>query len=579
MWFGESHEWRSGRWSLQLRGDELADLAFDGRMLLRSVRAVVRDRNWDTAPLVVDRVRETDTTLTLHVRSERLGSSFRGIVRAEARSDRLDVICDLESEREFDTNRTGLVVLHPPHVAGALLRVTHPNGRTDETAFPRAISPHQPVCDISALAWLDDGLDVAVSFDGDVFEMEDQRNWTDASFKTYSRPLSLPFPYRVGAGERVRQRISVHARHTAAQPRPASARDRIVVRPGGAFPSIALGAATAPDPAPAFDPVGDHVLVELDLASPNWRAALDRAASAGLPLDVRFVLDPDAPAALAAGVAALRAHEVVRTAAFHLVGAARHVSDGAAVEALRDALRAAGLDIPVVGGSRSHFTELNRELHRIPDDLDGLTVTLTPLFHADGTEQLVESLAMQRLVAAHTVGYAGERRVHIGPVTLRPRFNDVATGPQPAPRRTDLAEGFGAEFTGTADDRQTAAELAAWTIASAAALAIPGVASLAWFEEWGPRGIRSSDGDTFPVAAALDELAALRGGELLWGDSPDGLLWAIGARDARGTVLLAANLDRVARDLTVAAPGGDAEAALPPASFVRLSLRTARDER
>ena len=27
---------------------------------------------------------------------------------------------------------------------------------------------------------------------GDSFEMEDHRNWTDASFKTYVRPLALP---------------------------------------------------------------------------------------------------------------------------------------------------------------------------------------------------------------------------------------------------------------------------------------------------------------------------------------------------------------------------------------------------
>jgi len=28
--------------------------------------------------------------------------------------------------------------------------------------------------------------------------MEDQRNWTDASFKTYSTPLALGFPHRSG---------------------------------------------------------------------------------------------------------------------------------------------------------------------------------------------------------------------------------------------------------------------------------------------------------------------------------------------------------------------------------------------
>ena len=35
---------------------------------------------------------------------------------------------------------------------------------------------------------------------GDAFEMEDQRNWADASFKTYVRPLSKPRPYVIAKG-------------------------------------------------------------------------------------------------------------------------------------------------------------------------------------------------------------------------------------------------------------------------------------------------------------------------------------------------------------------------------------------
>ena len=38
------------------------------------------------------------------------------------------------------------------------------------------------------------GGEVTISFTGDLFEMEDQRNWTDASYKTYSTPLRIPYP-------------------------------------------------------------------------------------------------------------------------------------------------------------------------------------------------------------------------------------------------------------------------------------------------------------------------------------------------------------------------------------------------
>ena len=39
--------------------------------------------------------------------------------------------------------------------------------------------------------------------------MEDQRNWTDASFKTYCTPLARPFPVPVQAGDRVDQRVAL----------------------------------------------------------------------------------------------------------------------------------------------------------------------------------------------------------------------------------------------------------------------------------------------------------------------------------------------------------------------------------
>lgn len=562
-WWSEGMPWRSGRWSLELRGDELADIAVDGRVILRSIRAVVRDADWDTAGLVVDRVQARAETLMLHVRSDGLGSAFAGVVRVEARSAQLRVVLDLESAAEFATNRTGLVVLHPASVTGTAAEVRHPDGALSRSAFPREISPHQPVRDIAGLTWESGGATVDLALAGDVFEMEDQRNWTDASFKTYSRPLDLPFPYRLRAGDRVRQSVTVSVTGTLSPAPPAP--DTITLRPGGAFPEILVGAATAPDPAPRIDAIGSGVLVELDLRTPSWRAALARAAASGAPLDVRLVGVEDERQRDAAA-AALRALDVHRVGAFAASGAAAHVSDAATVDALRAALARAGVVAPVVGGSRSHFTELNRESHRLPTDLDGVATTVTPLFHAIDTAQLVESVAMQRLVAQQAVAIAAGAPVHVGPVSLRPRFNNVATRPAPTSSATDLSDGYGAHLTGAADERQSAPELAAWTVASAAALAVPGVASLAYFEEWGPRGIRSSDGSDLPVAAALRALAAATGRELLWGESPDGLVWALGARGTE-TSVLAANLDRRARSVTIDVDGELRRVDLDPGTF------------
>ncbi|CAH0212072.1 hypothetical protein SRABI76_02290 [Microbacterium oxydans] len=567
-----------GTWSFERRDDEIADLRFGGRRVLRSIRPVVRDGDWNTVPLVVDSVAADGTATELAVRSE----VFAGTLRIELDDAALLVTLDLVAARDVDTNRTGLIVLHPPQLAGHDLAVGHPDGTTETTRLTAEISAHQPVFDIASLGWTDDGVQVHVEFTGDVFEMEDQRNWTDASFKTYSRPLSLPFPYRVAAGEHVVQSLRISAVPVEADvAADAPAETAITLHPAGRFPSIGVAASSAPDPAPVVESLGSSLLVEADLAGVDWRAALERAVSSGLPLDVRFVLDPAAPEKVAEAVAALDGVEVVRASAFHQVGGARHVSDVEAIDLLRRALADHGRSLPVIGGSRSHFTELNRELHRLPADLDGLAVTVTPLFHSADTEQLVESVAMQRLVAQETVARAAGRPVHIGPIALRPRFNDVAAAPQPLSPHPDLRDGYGPEFTGMDDGRQSAPELAAWTVASAAALAVPGVDSIAWFEEWGPRGIRDADGTPLPVADALRQLAALADIDdavLLTGPSPDGLVWAIGARSDSHDDVLLANIDEAPRSVTLVTPAGRATVSLAADSVTRIRLTTPPEE-
>ena len=571
--------WESGHWSIEVRGAELAEVSYRGRRVLRSVRAIVRDRDWNTAGWVIDDTAERPGALALTVRSEGFGSDIRGELRVTAADGLLTVAFDGVSLDDFETSRTGLVVLHPPELAGAELAVTHPDGSVTSTAFPEAISPHQPAFDIAGLAWTHGGIDVALRFDGDVFEMEDQRNWTDASFKTYSRPLSLPTPYPLAAGERVIQAVTISAAESAAGSaagsaaraavvEPAAEADGIVLAAGGAFPEISVAASTEPGERPAIGSVGSNLLVELDLAQPRWRGALERAARVGLPLDVRIVPGPtegDAEdGAFDRVAAALFGVPLVRVAAFASSGPAAHVSDAATVRSLRLALARAGVDAPIIGGVRSHFTELNREHERLPDGLDGIAFSTTPLFHSLDTPQLVEALAMQRLVAQQAVEIAGGTPVHVGPVTLRPRFNNVAASDSPS------------HLDPSVDPRQGSPALAAWTIASAAALAVPGVASLSFFEEWGPRGIRTSSGQALPAAAAVEELAALatpdaRGSErprLLTGDSPDGLVWAIGTATSTSTRLLAANLDSRERRIRVTHPAGALTLVVPSLSFV-----------
>lgn len=534
-WRTDAEAWRRGSWSLERRGDELAEIRHEGVTILRGVRAAVRDHGWQTIPVVVSAVTADADSLTLSLRHEGLGALLDSTLTATARRDELAITWQGVNNTDFDTCRIGLVALHPASDSGRTAIVAHPDGSMENIAFPDSISPHQPVRDIRELR-----LDRAhLVFDGDVFEMEDQRNWSDASFKTYSRPLALPYPYRVAAGDAIRQSITIRA--TAGGTDAVAGGDAIELHRGGVFPAIGVEASTAPDPVAASG-LGAFRVVELDLATPSWRSPLARAAADGRPLDVRLVTRA-AEEELSAAAAALGGIDVLRITPFDRD---EHITTGPILAAVRAALADAGVSVPLLAGARSHFTELNREQARIPRDVEGFAVNTTPLFHALDTEQLIESVAMQRLIAEQSVRIAGSLPVHIGPVSLRPRFNNVATTPQPAPALPDVSEGYGAQFTGAADGRQSSAELAAWVVASAAALAVPGVASLSWFETTGPRGLEGT-----PAAEVVAALGSLAGGELLTGASPDGLIWAIGSRRVGGDTVLVANLDRVERAFRV----------------------------
>ena len=88
--------------------------------------------------------------------------------------------------------------------------------RNRDPASPPYLAPEQPAVDIAGLAWSSGGLATElVVFTGDVFEMEDQRNWTDASFKTYGTPLWLPFPVLVEAGHEVHQTVVIRCTRVA----------------------------------------------------------------------------------------------------------------------------------------------------------------------------------------------------------------------------------------------------------------------------------------------------------------------------------------------------------------------------
>ncbi len=471
-----------------------------------------------------------------------------------------------EAQTAFARNRIGLVVLHPAAAAGTAVTVRHTDGSETPGRWPVAISPHQPCRDVAGFAWSADGLEAGLTLDGDVFETEDQRNWTDASFKTYSTPLDRPVPVAVAVGDGVHQqvRLQVGGRRHSSRVEPTAAVVTVGRDGAGVVPALGLEAALHPTPAGPQPRHGGYATVLVELTGPEsgWpatlNAATDQARDLGAELDVRLVTDD--PAALSRGLQLLTGRPVRRVAVFDPVS---HLSSPALWSALRAGATSLAEDVELVGGTRARFTELNRGTASVPADVGALTFSLTPQMHATEVQHILDSLAVQPTVVANARRIAAGRPLHIGPVTLARRFNAVATGRRPDPA---VAAAL------AVDPLLDTAFAAAWTLASVAALTGPGVASLTFAETSGPRGVLDQDGAPKPVTVVLDRVSELRGRPVLATEGPTDLAaFAVGT--AAGTVLLLANLTAARREVAVRTPEDTTTVVLEPWEVVETLLK------
>ncbi|XAS72913.1 hypothetical protein VUN82_03360 [Micrococcaceae bacterium Sec5.1] len=553
----------AGPWSARLTGDELGHIAYADRPVLRAVKAVVRDQDWRTPQPRLSNIEVTHNDDGLRVRWEvryaGYGIDYGGFLAASFTPEALDISFEGTAIHTFRSNRIGLVVLHPPTDAGREIRVEHPDGTKERAHFPVAISPHQPFRDIAALEWVDAGTAFRLSFTGDIFETEDQRNWTDASFKTYSTPLARPFPVVVARGDTVRQAV----RMAAAPFEPKETPNSVSVAPlprndetividarlgltAGHVPALALGAGSPSQTVPPL-PGLEAVLVELsEGADSNSRSgwanqltdAAKQAAIHGAALDIRAVTrDP-------AGVVADLEPYLSRTLRLGVFDPVSHVTDHSSWPKFRSAVRAAGFNGSLLAGARSQFTELNRNSSRLPLDADAVTFSVTPQTHTSEVAHIIESVPMQELVLENALRLGGGKTVHVGPVTLLPRFNAVAT--------SGVASDM--EF----DELQAEPFAAAWVLASVAALTRKEVGSVTFFETSGPRGIADRTGRLNPAGEVLKELAALRSSPTLSVDlSTDLPVTIYPVQSSAGLVVFGANLSQSRVDLNIHGPDDD----------------------
>ena len=514
LWYGRDEEppkreiVQAGELTVELEGSQIRTVRAGDVEILRAVYMAVRDEVWDTVPgslsgLELERgEREFASSFAMTHRQGPVSFDWTGRIEGDG-SGTISFQLDGVALTAFRYCRIGFCLLHPPsEYAGQTYRGRSPDGRLEGT-LPLAIGPQRfadgldwPLFDsVSELdVTLASGLQVQMRFEGDLFEIEDQRNWTDASFKTYCTPLKLGYPFDASAGQRFSQKVTIQVSGRPASTRAGAELPRVTfdIDDGRPLPPIGLGLPRAAERHSAAETEllarahPSHLRVDLDLARDGWGAELaagaDAARALGCPLEVAAFVEGAAQLdQLMTELAGLPSARLLVFTRGQQVSSAEMTAHARRVCAER------GFRLPVIGGTDGWFAELNRDR---PDTtaMDGLVYSITPQVHTFDEESIGQSLEAQPETVRTATDFADGLPILVGPVTLRPR-DPIETEP-PADSVSSLPF--------SVDPRQSSLFAAAWTVGSISALAEAGAASLTYYETVGCRGIIPGDGPLPP---------------------------------------------------------------------------------
>lgn len=560
---------RAGPVTATLENGGLRWLRLGDAEFVRGVYVAVRDEAWRTIAgeledlKVTARASSFEVTFLSRHREGEIDFSWSGQISGDVRGS-IRFSMDGTAHSTFERNRIGFCVLHPMSQAGIPLTVVTPTD-TRDAAFPVEVSPGDPFTDIIALRFpVSPAANVSIQLEGDLFEMEDQRNWTDGSFKTFCTPHRLPHPVTIEQGSRVRQSVSITvsgtAQSAARPPGPPRAlrdpaADAVVIHGDRVHQLPRIGTTLAPgrehldrsaiDALRKLQPAGLRTTLELD--DDGWKAALTAASELTRAIDARLEIE------VWAGDDGDGLHELVGAltgmgiseADVYIFPTTSHATTVALVERLRETLPASGARYRVGGGSRANFAELNRA--DVPIELlDVVGFAISPQVHAFDDASLFETVAAQAIVVRDARRLAGSRQLAVGPITLLPRFNPY-TGSRPR---------FGVDTEeARRDHRQQTWFAGAWTLASLAAITGAGATSVSYHEVVGPAGLMERDGTLNPVGSVLIDVLALGPANVIRSTGPADLaVLALSHDSNRGSRILVANLreDRRSVDLRLA---------------------------
>jgi hypothetical protein len=485
---------------------EHGDFTFDlARAAVRNVRyrnvqiidlLYTAIRPWDWSTLDPDEHSE-DVTVTGDICKITIKDLFAGALDARteitiSKDNKFTVAYELRGLAEYSVNRWGICFcLNSADWMGSSVQ-----SQGNEYKLPAAISPQRVIDGVTQGLFpaanqmhfiAPDNRSIKVNSTGKVLEAEDQRNWTDNTYKIYSGSLSEPRPYVASAGSVWSQSVTFEINPLSKSVPDGS---KIVVKEIDSLPSIGLQFNTDPLlPADTLDTA--FILLDIDHIRINEESLsaqkINRVSTNGLIVE----------AALLSSNSGADLHREIEHLNKQIPAGSRILIQREGREIVEEK------DLPpnkslssFIPGTDAYLVDLHRNKYNFGESI---SYSMVPTLHSSDTETIFKTLHTQ----AESINFAQEflaPQVLISPITFSTRGN-----PETGHSRDQRINFANPEMA----LRIRTIEGAAWTLGSIFALASAGAFSGTWHELFGEYGVIYPESDAIKFSPTFHALSAL----------------------------------------------------------------------
>jgi len=576
---------QAGPLNLFYEAGDLRYIKFGDKEIIRRVYVAVRDHNWDTVIPVLSNVRMNIANDSFNINysvsniQDNVDFLWEGNIIGKPNGT-ITFSMDGVARSTFWRNRIGFCILYPMEYAGADCEIEHVSGAFEKSSFPKFIAPQriidgkpspvEPFSNMRALVYqVVPNVLAEVRFKGENFEMEDQRNWTDASFKAYGTPLKNPSPVEVKTGTKISQTFTLSIREQDKIIKPSKTDDTLTFSIGKNtlrnLPKIGLDEASHGQPLNEKEIERlktlnlSHQRLSLYLSNPDYKKKLRQSSKEanklGINLETALFLSNEAESELQLFVELLKQIKppIVNWLIFHKE---EMTTSEKWIILARKYLKDYDHNCNVGSGTNVFFADLNRSIPPFKV-MDFITYSINPQVHAFDNLSLVETLSAQGETVKSARNFSNNKPISVSPITLKMRFNPNATAPEANVESNQLPS--------QVDVRQMSLFGAAWTLGSLKNLSESETRSLTYYETTGWRGVmevefgshvpekfHSLKGAVFPIYHVFADVGEFAEGQIISTSSSNPLkITGLALKKESYTRIIIANLSSEVQQLTV----------------------------